>query len=467
MASGERVIGVIGGSGVYQLEGLKGDWERVVTPYGEPSDALLVGELHGQRVVFLPRHGRGHRRSPTEINFRANIAALKQLGVTDVISVSAVGSLKEDLPPGTFVIVDQFIDRTFERHKTFFEGGVVGHVSMAHPTCGRLGEVLEGAAREAGVKAKRGGTLLVMEGPQFSTLAESKLYRQWGCDVIGMTAMPEAKLAREAELCYATLAMVTDFDCWHPEHDHVTVGQVVETLARNAGNARKLVAQAVTKVKAGPCPQGCDHALDAAIITAPESRVAEAIAKLRHIGGRVLHMPRKTMKELIRTIPDFPKKGIQFRDVTTLLKDPAGLREAVDALAARYRNRGITKVIGIEARGFILGAPLAYALGAGFVPVRKKGKLPGEAIGQSYALEYGSDSVEMHLDALSVDERVVVVDDLIATGGTAEAAVNLVRRAGAKVEEACFLVELPELNGRERLTKTGVPVHALISFEGH
>ncbi|MBT8001708.1 MAG: S-methyl-5'-thioadenosine phosphorylase, partial [Rhodospirillales bacterium] len=222
--SDSNVIGIIGGSGVSEIDGLSNTrWEKVTSSFGEPSDELLFGELDGQQIVFLPRHGRGHRIPPSELNFCANIDALKRAGVTEIISVSAVGSLKEELPPGTFVIVDQFIDRTFARTKSFFSTGLVAHVGLGHPVCGRLGDALEAAATELDIPVARGGTYLVMEGPQFSTLAESELYRSWNCDVIGMTNMPEAKLAREAEMCYATVAMVTDFDCWHPDHDHVTV----------------------------------------------------------------------------------------------------------------------------------------------------------------------------------------------------------------------------------------------------
>ncbi|HEY6431878.1 MAG TPA: S-methyl-5'-thioadenosine phosphorylase, partial [Acetobacteraceae bacterium] len=238
----EPVIGIIGGSGLYDIAGLEDtSWRQVETPWGTPSDALLFGRLGGVRCVFLPRHGRGHPLSPTYVNYRANIDALKRSGVTDVLSLSAVGSLKPELPPGTFVIVDQFIDRSFAREKSFFGEGVVAHVSMAHPVCSRLGDTLEAAARGRGLPVVCGGTYLVMEGPQFSTLAESELYRSWGCSVIGMTNMPEAKLAREAELCYATVAMVTDFDCWHPDHDHVTVATVVKVLLDNAEKARELV----------------------------------------------------------------------------------------------------------------------------------------------------------------------------------------------------------------------------------
>jgi 5'-methylthioadenosine phosphorylase len=285
------LLGILGGSGVYQIEGMTDvAWRRVTSPFGEPSDELCFGKLDGQPVVFLPRHGRGHRIPPTELNYRANIDALKRSGVTDILSLSAVGSLREDLPPGSFVLVDQFIDRTFARQKTFFTAGCVAHVSMGHPVCGRLGELVTEAARQIDLPLRQGGTYLVMEGPQFSTLAESRLYRSWGCDVIGMTNMPEAKLSREAEICYATVAMVTDFDCWHPDHDAVTVDQVIAVLQQNARHARALIRQVVPLVAThqGPCRQGCQTSLDAALITAPEARDPILMHTLDAVAGRVL-----------------------------------------------------------------------------------------------------------------------------------------------------------------------------------
>ena len=289
-AATEPVIGIIGGSGLYDIDGLEGKtWKKVGTPWGDPSDALLSGRLDGIRCVFLPRHGRGHPVSPSHLNYRANIDALKRSGVTDILSLSAVGSLREDLPPGHFVIVDQFIDRSFAREKSFFGDGIVAHVSMAHPVCARLGGAVETAARSLSLPVTRGGTYLVMEGPQFSTKAESELYRAWGCHVIGMTNMPEAKLAREAEMCYATVAMVTDFDCWHPDHDHVTVEAVVKVLFENADKARALVRALVPMIGgARPlCGQGCDRALDHAVITAPGVRSVDRAAKLGAVAGRV------------------------------------------------------------------------------------------------------------------------------------------------------------------------------------
>jgi len=285
------VIGVIGGSGVYEIDGLENTrWEKVASSFGEPSDELLFGELNGQRMVFLPRHGRGHRIPPSELNFRANIDALKRAGVTEIISFSACGSLKEKLPPGTFVIADQFIDRTFAREKTFFGTGLVAHVGLGHPVCGRLGDALEESVKELDIPYQRGGTYLTMEGPQFSTLAESNLYRSWGCDVIGMTNMPEAKLAREAEICYATVAMVTDYDCWHPDHDHVTVDAIIKVLLDNADKGRSLVKQTAPKLsgRSELCSEGCHTALEVAIITAPDARDPAMVEKLDAVAGRVL-----------------------------------------------------------------------------------------------------------------------------------------------------------------------------------
>lgn len=287
-------LGVIGGSGVYDIDGLENaGWREVETPWGRPSDALLFGRLNGVELVFLPRHGRGHPHSPSSINYRANIDAMKRAGVTSILSVSACGSFREALAPGAFVIVDQFIDRTFAREKSFFGEGLVAHVSMAKPVCARLGDMVEKSAAETGIPYARGGAYLAMEGPQFSSLAESNMYRAWGCDVIGMTNMPEAKLAREAEICFATIAMVTDYDCWHPHHDDVDVASVIAVMQRNAAHAKELVKQVVGRIAAGerletPCPAGCDRVLDTALITAPEKRDPQLLAKLDAVAGRVL-----------------------------------------------------------------------------------------------------------------------------------------------------------------------------------
>ncbi|MGZ0186900.1 MAG: S-methyl-5'-thioadenosine phosphorylase [Alphaproteobacteria bacterium] len=285
------VIGVIGGSGVYDIDGLQDRrWRKVNSPFGDPSDEIMEGMLDGQRVLFLPRHGRGHRIPPSELNYRANIDALKRAGATEILSLSAVGSLKEELPPGTFVIVDQFIDRTFAREKSFFGTGCVAHVALGDPVCPRLGDAVEAAAKTAGVEAVRGGTYITMEGPQFSTRAESNLYRSWGASVIGMTNMPEAKLAREAELCYATVAMVTDYDCWREGHDDVTVDAVIKVMMENGDKAREIVKQTVPLLAAREvtCHAGCQTALDVAIVTQPDMRDPALVAKLDAVAGRVL-----------------------------------------------------------------------------------------------------------------------------------------------------------------------------------
>ena len=288
----DTTIAIIGGSGIYEIDGLQdAKWQEVDSPFGAPSDQILTGTLDGVGMAFLPRHGRGHVHTPTSVPYRANIDALKRLGVTDIISVSAVGSFREEMAPGDFVIVDQFIDRTFAREKSFFGPGLVAHVSVAHPTCPRLGDACETAARDQGITVHRGGTYLAMEGPQFSTLAESKMYREsWGADVIGMTNMPEAKLAREAEICYASVAMVTDYDSWHPDHGEVDVSQIIATLMGNAENARGMVARlpALLGAERAPCPHGCDRALEYAILTAPEKRDPQMIDKLGAVAGRVL-----------------------------------------------------------------------------------------------------------------------------------------------------------------------------------
>jgi 5'-methylthioadenosine phosphorylase len=289
------MLGIVGGSGLYDLPGLTDTrWESVDTPWGAPSDQIFRGRLGGAELAFLPRHGRGHRIPPSEVNFRANIAALKMLGATDVLSLSAVGGLRADWPPGHFVIVDQFVDRTTARAKTFFGRGLVAHVSMAHPVCARLGGHVAAALAAAGVPHSRGGTYVTIEGPQFSTQAESQIYRGWNCDVIGMTNATEAALAREAELCYASVAMVTDFDCWHPAHDAVTVDAVIRVLLANARTAQDLVrtlAGAVTSDVHGPAC-ACRRALDHALITAPEARDPAVVGRLSPIVGRVLRLPR-------------------------------------------------------------------------------------------------------------------------------------------------------------------------------
>ncbi len=287
----KRKLGIIGGSGLYKMEGFqKTKWKKINTPWGKPSDDILIAKIDGEEIYFIPRHSRGHTISPTNINFRANIDAMKQLGVTDIISVSAVGSLRKELDPGKFVIVDQFIDRTFSRKKTFFDEEIVAHVSMAKPTSPSLSDCCEAALNKLNIKNKKGGTYIVMEGPQFSTLAESKLYITWNADVIGMTNMPEAKLAREAEIRYCTIAMVTDYDCWHPDHEEVDVSMVIQTLQKNASNAQSMIKEIVKTFKDYPVEKDpANNCLDVAIITDPKLRTKKTIKKLKNIAGRVLN----------------------------------------------------------------------------------------------------------------------------------------------------------------------------------
>ena len=292
MSDLKPILGVIGGSGVYEIDGLQNKcWKKVASPFGDPSDELLFGSLNGQEMVFLPRHGRGHRVPPSEINYRANIDILKRSGVSEIISVSAVGSLKEELKPGMFVIVDQFIDRTFAREKSFFTAGLVAHVSMANPVCTRLGGHIQSAAKSIDIEVVRGGIYIAMEGPQFSSIAESELYRSWGCDVVGMTNMPEAKLAREAEMCYVSVAMVTDYDCWHAEHDNVSVDAMIKVLSANADNARSLVKASSEAISSDQLSSNCSckSSLDNAIITSPDARDEELVKKLDAVAGRLLN----------------------------------------------------------------------------------------------------------------------------------------------------------------------------------
>ena len=291
----KRKLGIIGGSGLYKMEGFeKSKWKKINTPWGSPSDEVLIATLDKEEICFIPRHSRGHKINPTKINFRANIDSLKQLGVTDIISVSAVGSLKENLEPGKFVIVDQFIDRTFARIKTFFDEEIVAHVSMAKPTSPGLSDCCEAALKKLNIKNQKGGTYIVMEGPQFSTLAESNLYRSWSADIIGMTNMPEAKLAREAEMRYCTVAMVTDYDCWHPDHDEVDVSMVIQTLQKNALNAQNMIKEVIKTYKNYSIEKDpANDCLDVAIITDPKLRTKKTMKKLSTIAGRVLNKKNK------------------------------------------------------------------------------------------------------------------------------------------------------------------------------
>jgi 5'-methylthioadenosine phosphorylase len=447
----------------------------VKSPWGEPSDALLFGNFRGVDLVFLPRHGRGHVQSPTSINYRANIDALKRAGVTDVISVSACGSLKEELPPGTFVMVDQFIDRTFAREKSFFGPGFVAHVSMAHPVCPRLSGALADAAREAGIAHAVGGTYLAMEGPQFSTLAESNLYRTWGCAVIGMTAMPEAKLAREAELPYALVAMVTDYDCWHEDHDHVTVDQVVKVLVANADNARRLVMAVAPRLgpERTPSPLGVETVLDTAIITAPEKTRSGPLRQTR-CGGRPAFSKGRGQKEASHESQNrhpqhsrLSQEGDRLPGHHHPSRQSARLPRHGGCAGAALRRGADRQGGGDRGARFHPWRRHRPSIVGRLRAIRKKGKLPHAVIGEDYDLEYGTDRVEIHADAVKPGENVVLVDDLIATGGTAFAAIKLLERVGAKIVGCAFVIDLPDLGGADKIRALGKDVTALVSFAGH
>ncbi len=287
----ETILGIIGGSGLYDIPCLVDTcWEPVSSPFGAPSDSLLIGRLDGQKVVFLPRHGRAHTVAPGTINYLANMDAMKRVGVTDLVSLSACGSLREDITPGSFVRIDQYVDRTSGRSSSFFGNGLVAHVSMAEPVCGRLNDWIDGAAETVGIKLHQGCVYIAVNGPQFSTKAESHLYRSWGCDVVGMTNMPEARLAREAEICYASIAMVTDYDCWHEGHDYVQVNDIIAVMNQNAAQAAALVGVLAGTIEnnRNACAHGCDRVLDKAIITSPEHRDPAMVEKLQAVAGRVL-----------------------------------------------------------------------------------------------------------------------------------------------------------------------------------
>ena len=383
-------LAIIGGSGLYDVEEFKErELIEVNTPWGKPSDQILKTNYKNKEIYFLPRHGRGHFISPSNINFRANIDALKQLGVTDIVSVSAVGSLKEDLPPGKFVIVDQFIDRTFSRIKTFFEDEIVAHVSMAHPTSNGLMNACEDAIKKSNIDYQRNGTYVVMEGPQFSTLAESNLYRSWKADVIGMTNMPEAKLAREAEIRYASVSMVTDFDCWHPDHENVDVQQVIKVLLGNAEKAK------------------------------------------------------------------------------VMIKNENAFAETINQIVERSKKYNFTKIAAIESRGFVFASAVSYLLKKPFIMLRKKNKLPADVHSVDFELEYGTATIEVHKDSLNENDSVLIIDDLIATGGTAEAAAKLVEISNGKVAAFIFVINLFDLGGSYNLIENNYKVESLIDFPGH
>ncbi len=421
-------IGIIGGSGLDDPKMLSDFQEiEVDTPYGKPSSTITCGKIAGIEICILARHGKKHEVTPTNVNNRANIFALGKLGCTHIVATTACGSLKEEIGRGDFVILDQFIDFTKHRHSTFHDDFKSGpkHTPMATPFSDFLRKKIISSCNNLGIKHHSTGTVITIEGPRFSTKAESKIFRMWGADVINMSIAPEAVLANEAGLQYSAIAMSTDFDCWKEGEESVTWDAILEIFKNNSEKMKSLLVKVVEKIA---------------------------------------NDDEEFIKSKIRTIPNFPKPGIMFRDITTLLKDAEGFQRTIKVLEERYRNEKIDLIAGIESRGFVLASALAFKLNKGVVLVRKPGKLPGEKVREEYALEYGTDAIEIHKDAILPGQNVLLVDDLIATGGTAAAACSLIEKLGGKVVECAFVVELPELKGRAKLAKWNV--FKIIEFSG-
>ena len=422
-------IGIIGGSGLENPEILENYKEiEVDTPFGKPSSKLVTGNLFGIDVVIISRHGRKHEIPPTHVNNKANIFALKYEGCKYIIATTAVGSLKEEIKRGDFVILDQFIDFTRHRDITFYDKFEFGamHTPMANPFSENLRKKLIDICEELHFPYHKKGTVITIEGPRFSTIAESNLFRSWGADIINMSIAPEAILANEAEVPYAAVAMTTDYDCWKKDEENVSWNLIRQIMKENSEKMKRLFLKLIESF----------------------SREQEILK----------------LKNSIRSIPNFPKQGIMFRDITTLLKDKESLKKLIDILYERYKEYNIDIVAGIESRGFIIAGILAEKLNSGLVLVRKPGKLPAETVSESYELEYGTDKVEIHKDAIEKGQKVLLIDDLIATGGTALASCKLIEKLEGEVVECCFPMELPDLKGREKLAK--YPVFSLIKFEG-
>lgn len=420
-------IGIIGGSGLDDPKILKDCEEKEIdTPYGKPSSAITCGKIGDAEVCILARHGKKHEIPPTHVNNRANIYALKLLGCANILATTAVGSLKEEIGRGDFVVLDQFIDFTRHRRVSFFDDFKDGpkHTPMAEPFSKKMREKIISSCGELKIKFHGRGTVVTIEGPRFSTRAESNIFRSWGADVINMSIAPEAALANELGLEYAAIAMSTDYDCWKTGEEPVTWEAILEIFHSNAEKMKKLLLKCVEKICAGN---------------------------------------EELIKSKIRTIPNWPKPGIMFRDITTLLKDSEGFDKTMRILEDRYRNADIDLIAGIESRGFILAAALADRLKKGVVLIRKPGKLPAETVREEYLLEYGKDAVEIHKDAILPGQRILLVDDLLATGGTANAAANLIEKLGGVIVECAFIVELPELGGRKKIRW---PVFKIVDFEG-
>jgi 5'-methylthioadenosine phosphorylase len=415
-------IGIIGGSGLDDPQILKETEKKaVVTKYGLPSSILTCGKIGGIEVVILARHGKKHSIPPSQVNYRANIQALADEGCTHILAATAVGSLREEIKPGNLVFPDQFIDFTKRRENTFFTEEV-RHTPMAEPFDKELRNLLVQTCEELGYDYNRDKAVITIEGPRFSSPAESRMFRQWGADIINMSTCPEVILANELGIPYQTIAMSTDYDCWKDDEEPVTFEIVMKRMAENAEKVKQLLIKVIPRIH--------------------------------------------PIKSRIRTVPHWPKTGVMFRDITTLIKDPEGLKLCLDDFYRRYKDKNIDLIVGIDSRGFIIGGALAHLLGKGFVPVRKKGKLPAATESETYALEYGNDTIEIHQDAIEPGQKVVIIDDLCATGGTALAASRLVKKLGGEVMELAFIVDLPDLGGSKKLLEVGLNYYSQTVFEG-
>jgi 5'-methylthioadenosine phosphorylase len=423
-------IGIIGGSGLENpnlLEDFK--IKEVETPFGKPSSPLTTGKINNIDVVIISRHGLKHEITPTEVNNRANIFALKDAGCKFIIATTAVGSLREEIKRGDFVILDQFIDFTKQRKLTFFDKFEFGavHTQMANPFSEELRKKLIESCEKLKFPFHKKGTVITIEGPRFSTRAESNLFRQWGANVINMSISPEAILANEAEIPYAVIATSTDYDCWKEGEEPVTWNEIKYIMKGNAEKVKEVILETINSF----------------------SREQEIIK----------------LKDKIRTIPDFPKKGIMFRDITTLFQDRESLRKLTNIFYEKYKDTKIDAIAGIESRGFILAGILADKLNTGLVLIRKPGKLPYETIKQEYSLEYGTDTIEMHKDSVKLGQKILLVDDLIATGGTAVASCNLIKKLGGQVVDCAFIIELEELGGVEKIKNEGFTSFSIVKFK--
>ncbi len=438
-------IGIIGGSGLDNPEIIHDVKDlEVETPFGKPSSSLKVGKISGTDVVLLARHGREHTIPPTQVNNQANIQALKDVGCTHIIATTACGSLREEIGRGDFVVLDQFID--FTRHRTIsfhdqFAPGKMVHTPMAEPFDKNLRNVMIETCQNLGLKHHHKGTVVTIEGPRFSTKAESHMFRAWGADVINMSIAPEVTLANELGIPYAAIAMSTDYDCWKEGEEAVTWEEVLKVFKENVEKVTNLLTNIIPKIS------GVNETVENVKVETDNKENVEF-----------------DLKSTIRTIPHWPKHGVMFRDITSLLENPEAFNFAIKKLKERYQGKNITKVAGIESRGFIFGAVLAKELGLPFVLIRKPGKLPGETVSQEYQLEYGTDKIEMLKSSLNVGDHVLVVDDLLATAGTALAACSLVEKVGGKVFGVAVVIDLPDLKGAEKLSK--YELFKLVEFEG-